>query len=715
MDFFFNPKGVAVIGATPNKLKGGYAILNNLITGFKGGVYPVNPRYDAIDNIKCYKSVKDVPDPVDLAIVFVPGDYVLDIIKECVARGIKGVMIEAGGFAESGNRGKTIQEELKAFAQQAGIRLWGPNCMGLVDAVHRKVFSFVSPVIWEELIPGDVSLIVQSGMLSGAFLINCMSHGIMGISKVCSIGNKIDVDECEILEYLINDPDTKAIGLYLESINNGRKFMETCKTSPKPIVLLLGGKSEKGAAAALSHTASMAVNGAVASGAMAQAGVVEAEDFNEMMDICRSLATYPDLSGSNQGRIAVLTYTGGAGIVSSDFIDRTGLELAELSSLTKKRLKKVFPDWMPVSNPVDLWPAVERNGADKAYGTALEAACEDPGVDAVFIHAFTGGFSLSVDMNFLAKKAKLAGKPIFCWLIGTNDAVKKLRKESIEAQIPVFSEISRAVKCIDKVFSRKKLLDHRRLNKNLKNTENRNGNERKCGGKDRSKEKFSTDSTEKINHILRSEQKILNEYVSKQLLLGYGIPTVKEYIADSFENAVKNCAAFGTELVMKGLVQNKIHKTEAGLVKLNIDYKHGMEAAFNELMDLMNGCGQVLVQQQIKNDLELIAGMIRDPQFGCCVMAGFGGVMAEILNDSVFAVAPLSHIEALELIERLQNKKLLNGFRGSPALDKDAFADILVKLGCLGCDYPKIKEIDINPLIVSNGKPVAVDASIILS
>jgi acetyltransferase len=280
MEFFFKPKGIAVIGASANPVKGGYFILNNLIKGFQGGIYPVNPAYPAIDGLPCYPSVLDVPDPVDLAIIFVPAPRVPRVLRECARRGIKGAMIESGGFAESGPEGRQLQDRIIEIRRETGIRIWGPNCMGLVDAVHNFVFSFVLPAIWEKgLDSGNVSLVVQSGMLSAGFLIDIMSNGIMGISKACSIGNKADVNECDILEYLIDDPDTGVIGLYLESIPHGRRFMALCRRSLKPIVVLRGGKSRKGAEAAKSHTASLAGNGAVVGAALAQVGVVEAVDF----------------------------------------------------------------------------------------------------------------------------------------------------------------------------------------------------------------------------------------------------------------------------------------------------------------------------------------------------------------------------------------------------------------------------------------------------
>jgi acetyltransferase len=267
MEFFFKPKGVAIIGASANPVKGGHFILKNVKKGFKGGIYPVNPGYKEIDGLTCYPSVSEVPAPVDLAIIFVPGPGVPAIVRECAERGIPGVMIESAGFAESGNSGKHLQKQLATILKETGIRIWGPNCMGLVDTINQHVFSFVLPSIWEGgFLSGDVSLVVQSGMLSAGFLIDIMTHGTMGISKACSIGNKADVDECDILEYLINDPATGVIGLYLESILNGRRFVDLSRRSTKPIVVLRGGKSQKGARAALSHTASLAGNNGVISG-----------------------------------------------------------------------------------------------------------------------------------------------------------------------------------------------------------------------------------------------------------------------------------------------------------------------------------------------------------------------------------------------------------------------------------------------------------------
>ncbi len=693
MDFFFNPKGIAVIGATSNPSKGGYAILKNLMRGFNGGIYPVNPRYDRIEGMICYPSVHEVPDPIDLAIIFVPAPTVPALILECAERGIKGVIVESGGFAETGADGIELQEMLKQVACESGIRVWGPNCMGLVDAVRKYVFSFVSQVIWNErFIAGGVSLIVQSGMLSGVFLIDAMTHGTMDVSKVCSIGNKADVDECDILEYLVVDPDTKVVGLYLESIRNGRRFTDICRRSVKPIVLLKGGKSEKGAKAAMSHTASLAGNAAVVSGAMAQVGVLEAEDFKQMLDIARSLAMFPDLPAESRGRIAILTYSGGAGIVSSDFIAKTGLELAELSQETRDSMKTVFPDWMPVSNPVDLWPAVERNGAKRAYGQAIRAVCADSGVDAVFIHVFVGGFALNPDIADLAAVAKAAGKPVFCFLLGRREEALEFHTQAQSLGIAVFRELYRAVECINAVFMYKKIVERRKPDIS---------------------HQPSLSLPQEWRKVIETKSGSLDEHLSKQILEACDIPAVEEQIVSSTEEARKTALNFGFPLVMKGLVPGEIHKTERNLVHLGIMSADAAEMNFELLKHTLPESGKILMQKQIQGP-ELIAGLIQDPQFGPCVMCGFGGILTEVIADVVFAAAPLSVSEALDMIGRLKAQKVLDGFRGSPPLDREALARILVRIGELGHACPQIREIDINPMIVHHGQPCAVDATIIL-
>lgn len=688
MQFFFRPRGIALIGATANPKKGGYSILHNLTRGFDGPVYPVNPRYETIDGLACFPSVADVPDPVDLAIVFVPGPKVPGLIRQCAQRGIRGVMIESSGFAEAGPEGQRLQQALAAIARETGIRLWGPNCMGLVDAKRGYVFSFVTPTIWDEgLTPGKVSLIVQSGLLSGGFLIDLMTHGTTGISKVCSVGNKVDVNECDLLEYLAQDPDTEAVGLYLEAIPEGRRFLDLCRRCPKPIVVLKGGKSPAGARAAQSHTASLAGDGAVVSGALAQAGVVEASGFKQMVDICRTLAEYPRMAGS-RGRVAILTYSGGSGIISADGLHALDLPLARLSDQTLAEIKKVFPAWMPVSNPVDLWPAVEQNGAQAVYTAAARAALADPEVDALFIHAFSGGFALGLDLGDIAAEARRRGKPVFCWLLGAREDARRFQIEVQALGVPVFREVPRAVECIRAVFTA------------------RNRDAEPAG---------ETSVPEETREQIRAAGGVLDEHRAKGLLAACRIPTVNEKIVADAAAAVSFAKTNGYPVVLKGLVPGAVHKTEEGLVRLGIGSAEALATTWNELHARMGAKGEILIQPLLRGQPELIVGALRDGQFGPCVMCGLGGTMAEILDDVAFAVAPLSRADALALIDRLKTQRLLNGFRGSAPVDREALADILVRLGDLMAACPQVREIDINPLICVEGKPVAVDASIIVA
>jgi len=458
MDFFFNPQGVAVIGATTNPFKSGNFIIKNLQIGYSGAIYPVNPHYETIDGLKCYPSVLDCPDPVDLAIVFIPAEQAPQAVADCAKRGLKGVMIESSGFGEVGPHGETLQADLVRIARQTGLRIWGPNCMGLVDAVNRRIFSFIVARAFENrLLPGDVSLIVQSGMLSAGFLVDIMSHGVMGISKVCSIGNKIDVNECDILPWLFQDKNTNVIGLYLESIVQGRRFIDICRESPKPIVLLKGGRSAKGAQAAMSHTASLAGNHRIIRGAMSQAGIIEATDFRELMDLCRALAVAPPIAEGHPGRVAVLTYSGGAGIVFADFIEEMGLAVAELSDSTKAALSKIFPEWMPPSNPVDLFPAIEHHVSDdvNVVEGSLEAVMADPAVDGILLHVFATPLRERVPFEKLARMIKETGKPVFIWLLGERDVAFQVQKEARDWGVPVFQDISRAVQCMAEVFKQR--------------------------------------------------------------------------------------------------------------------------------------------------------------------------------------------------------------------------------------------------------------------
>jgi acetyltransferase len=694
MECFFTPRGVAVIGATAAPVKSGFSILHNLIQGFGGAIYPVNPRYPEILGRKCFPTVAEVPDPVDLAIVFIPAEAVPPVVEDCARRGIRGVMIQSAGFAETGERGQRLQENLIEIRRRTGIRIWGPNCMGLVDTRRRQVFSFVLPAIWETgLVAGRVSLVVQSGLLAAGFLIDLMTAGRMGIAKACSIGNKADVDECDLLEYLIADPDTGAVALYLESVVDGRRFAELCRRSDKPIVVLKGGCSPAGARAALSHTASLAGDGAVMSGVFAQAGVVEAADFSQMMDLAQVLARHPAGAAHAPARVGVLTFSGAAGIVAADHIERHGLRVAELSAATQAALAQVFPEWMPVGSPVDLWPAIELNGPERVYNSALAALLNDPGVDVVFLHLFVGGRWGDVDFESMTQVCRKAGKPLLCWFLGQYEDARRFEHAARESQVPAFREIGRAVECLAALARRGEHL--------VKTARPR-------------VELAAAPLPPELERLLGAADGVLDEHRSKLILAAAGIPTATEIKAASREEARAAAERLGFPLVMKGLVPGELHKTERGLVRLGVASEEAAAKVFAELYRLMPAGGEVLLQRQVPAGLELIAGFLRDPRFGPAVMIGAGGVLAEAISDKAFAAAPLTPEDALDLLSQLKIQRLLNGFRGATPVDRRVLADLLVHLGRLGAACPQIREIDINPLIMENGRPVAVDASIVL-
>ncbi len=457
IDHFFHPDGVAIIGATDNPAKGGYHILRNTLAGYGGRVYPVNPRYAEILGTKCYPDIESIPGDFDLAIYFIPAKSLPDTIRACAKKGVKAIIIESAGFSEVGEEGRMLQKESVDLARSFGIRLWGPNCMGLLDGHSRNVFSFMYSDKWMTLMkPGNVSLVVQSGMPSAGFLMMILERGGMGIAKVCSIGNKCDVNETELLEYLLADEDTGVIGMYLESIVDGRKFLDLARSTPKPIIVLKAGRSEQGARAAMSHTASLSGSAAVYEGAFRQAGIVQVYDVHELMDFARGFSKVTPC-GSDAGT-AVITFSGGAGIVTSDLLADRGVKLADFEARTIAALETVFPSWMRPTHPVDVWPSVELNGLEPVYTKAIEAVLEDPGVDSVIVETIAWDLASPGYLAAAGEMQRRHRKPVVLWQIGGMDISERYRAAAEDAGIPVFTEISRCVAFIAgvKAHSRKK-------------------------------------------------------------------------------------------------------------------------------------------------------------------------------------------------------------------------------------------------------------------
>ena len=697
MDFFFKPKGIAVVGATPEPYHGGRHLVANLTFGYKGPIYPVNPKYNEVLGLKCYPKVSDIEGPLDLALIFVPAQAVPQVLKDCIIKGVCGAMVESSGFAEVGPEGKALQDQCLDIARKGRLRIWGPNCMGFIDTAKRYVFSFIIPEAWKEVMnPGHVSLIVQSGLLSAGFISTLMANKTLGLAKVCSIGNKSDVEETELLEYLLKDSATKVIALYLESFIKGRRFFELATSSGKPIVLLKGGKSPLSAEASASHTASLAGHYDLIKGVLRQAGVHQADDFFEMVDIARTLEKdfYLKHPPNGKPRMAILSYSGASGIVTTDHMEKYGLTLARLSSQTQKRLEELSPAWMPVKNPVDYYPAMEKHGPVLAYKHAIEALHDDPEVDGLIVHLFAGFGIWSLNMKEILSGIKKSRKPILFWLIGPEKGREPTRLALEEEGWPTFFEIHRTVRVMASLFEQSK------------------GRSRRS---EISQFDFPIPAPLKELSIQANGQKTkrLDEHESKKWFKALGLKVVKEVVIKDLDEAIQAADEMGYPVVFKGKVEGQVHKTEAGLVKLNLLNADQIRLAYQEMLNLNLKPQSFLVQPMLKGDLELIAGIVRDPQFGPAAMLGLGGVWAEIYKDVVFRLVPLNKEEILEMVADLKGQVLLKGYRGSKPVNMESLAGWLIKLGWLALKFEKIQEIDANPLLIVDGEPVAVDATIV--
>lgn len=698
MNFFFEPKGIAVVGATPEPYTGGRFLVSNLTLGYKGPIYPVNPKYNEVLGLKCYPKVSDIEGPLDLALIFVPAQAVPQVLEDCVTKGVRGAIIESGGFAEIGPEGKTLQDQCLAIARKGQMRIWGPNCMGFIDIAKRYVFSFIIPEAWKEGVnPGHVSLIVQSGLLSAGFITTLMANKTLKLAKVFSIGNKSDVEETELLEYLLKDSATKVVALYLESFVKGRRFFELAASSDKPIVVLKGGKSPLSAEASASHTASLSGNYDLIKGVLRQAGVHQADDFFEMVDIARALEKdfHPQHPPNGKPRIAILSYSGAAGIVTTDHMEKYGLTLARLSSHTQKRLEELSPAWMPVKNPVDYYPAMEKHGPILAYKHAMEALHDDSEVDGLIVHLFAGFGIWSLNMKEILPSIKKSQKPILFWLIGPEKGREPTRLALEEEGLPTFYEIHRMVKVMASLFEESK---------------------RRVRRSEISRFDFPIPAPSQEWALQTGEQKksILDEHESKNWLETLGLKVVKEVVIKDIDEAIQAANKIGFPVVLKGRIEGQIHKTEAGLVKLNLLNADQVKSAFQEMAGLKIEPESFLIQPMLKGNPELIVGITRDSQFGPSAMLGLGGVWAEVYKDVVFRLVPLNKEDIIEMVSDLKGKALLKGYRGLKPVNMETLADWLMKLGWLVMTFEKIQEIDINPLLIVDGEPVAVDATIIL-
>jgi acetyltransferase len=441
---------VAVVGATPNEAKGGYNMLANMLESFSGPVYPVNPGREEILGVKCYPSVRDLAGKVEAAIVFVPAAAVPGVLGDCAAAGVKAAVLESGGFAEVGGEGKRISDRCREIASRSGLRLWGPNCTGLVNTDPFIFTPFMRvPKAHERLKPGTLGIIAQSGMLAAGFMLQYVISGFFAVSKACAIGNKLDVGEVEVLKYLSGDPRTKAVVAYLESIVDGPAFLEVARemAGRKPLAVLKGGRYEESAKAAMSHTASLAGSDEVVEGALRQAGVIRVHDFHDLMNLGKAFSLHPDpfrLTSPTGDGVAAITVTGGGGVVMTDIVRDSGLQVPVLQDKTLKALAGVFPEWMAPSNPVDIWPAVEQKGLS-VFSDSLRAVLSDDRVDGVVLLPFASRMLDSFPFEDIGEEVRRSGKAVVSWVFGDIRFFDTLEERLREFGIPVYTDLRSCV------------------------------------------------------------------------------------------------------------------------------------------------------------------------------------------------------------------------------------------------------------------------------
>ncbi|HEX29302.1 TPA: CoA-binding protein [Candidatus Poribacteria bacterium] len=694
-EFFFSPKSVAVIGASRNEQKLGYGVLLNIIqSGFEGRIYPINPKADEILNLKCYPSVLDVPDDIDLAVVVIPARYVLKAVEECGRKGVKGVIVISAGFKEVGGEGAKLEQELVRIVRQYGMRMIGPNVLGLIDTITPINASFSAGMPHS----GSIAFMSQSGALCTSVLDMSLAEGI-GFSRFVSLGNKADFNEIDLLEAWEKDPHSKVITAYLEGIVDGVRFLEVARrvTKTKPIIAIKSGTTEAGARAVSSHTGTLAGSEKAYEAAFRQAGIIRVFSVQELFDYAVGFARQPAIKG---GGIAIVTNAGGPGIMMTDACERFGVPIARFSRETIERLRAHLPPAANVLNPVDV---IGDALADR-YAVALETVLNDPNVGgAVVILTPQVMTQIEETAKVVGEIASRYDKPVLGCFMGkatTEKGVQILREYSI----PNYEVPERAAGVFRAMYEYKNWLETPPLKVE--------------------RYEFDRDRIKRVISAARSEGRLtLGDTEAREIIQACGISVPKTGLARTPEEAVRIADEIGYPVVMKIASPDILHKTDVGGVKLNIQTPEDVRDTFDLFIYRATrympdatiwGCQ---IQQMVRGGREVIVGISHDPQFGPLLMFGLGGIYVEALRDVSFRIIPLSRREATEMVNEIKSIRLLRGFRGEPPSDIDSVVDVILRVAQLSMDFPEIIELDINPLMVMEvGKgAIAVDVRMVLS
>lgn len=676
LEKLFDPDSVAVIGASRTRGKVGRAVLDNLINGYEGEIYPINPGADEILGLRCYTSILEVPQKVDLAVIVVPARFVPDVIDECGHAGVGNVVVISAGFKESGIEGARLERRCAEIAAEYGMHLVGPNCLGIIDPHSGLNASFAASMAKE----GNIALMSQSGAICTATLDWADANGI-GFSKFVSLGNKADLAENDFLLDFEADDTTSVIAAYLEGVKDGPRFMEIARqvSHTKPIIVVKSGRTAVGSRAVSSHTGTLAGSDEAYTAAFLQSGVIRADSIEDMLDHIRAFSSQPIPRGK---RIAILTNAGGLGILTADACDLEGLSLASFDESTIQRLRDRLPPAANMYNPVD----VLGDATADLYGYALDVVLEDPNVDGVILltspQAMTDVKGIA---DVVVGRSGALDKPVLCSFVG-GCRVREGIRILVDGQVPNYSFPERAVASMGALCSYNEIR-----------------NQSYPGP-----ERFDVDKqtvSSLIGDAIASSRRVLG-LESIDILRSYGIPTVGTATARTLKEALDACESMGYPVVMKILSPDISHKTDVGGVRLDLENADDVERAYHTMMSdvrrympdaMVTG---VQVQKMVSGGREVIIGMNRDVQFGPLMMFGLGGTYVEILKDVSFAVAPLSRADAKDMIQSIHTYPLLTGVRGEGSYDIDTIVDVICRISQLVTDMPRILEFEINPLMV---------------
>ncbi|GAU86791.1 acetate--CoA ligase family protein [Bosea sp. BIWAKO-01] len=696
LEYIFNPRSVVVVGASAKKDKAGYRFVEAVMkTSFTGKLYLTNPSGGEVFGHRIYKSITEIGEEIDLALIQVAREHIFEVLEQCEAAGVKAVILYTAGFGEADEAGMELERRLEAFIKRTGIRLVGPNCQGIFSAKSRLDLTGSGKIP-----AGGIGMISQSGGVGSQAWMDASIFAV-GFSLFASIGNQTDIEIHEYIDYMGDDADTKAIVLYIEGLrpNSGRAFFEAARrvAQKKPIVAIKGGQTRSGQRAANSHTGSLAGAAETFSSALRASGVIEVNNVEEMLGITQALLLCEPLTSD---RLAIVGYGGGHSTLSADAVEKGGFVVPAMSPETDKRLQEALPYWAPRKNPIDLAGGYLTDM--RAWIRVMRAALEEDGIGGAMLYGAWAAYAPTIqtgDDNWQTVTAELAAlqreyrKPIIAFShTGRGDLYQN--KTLRDGGVPIFENVDTAVKAF------RALADRQNWLKRLAHDD---------GG---------SPAKSKPSHMSSPDVGNLTEAEAYALLREYGIPVPNHRLASSAQEAAEASETLGLPVVMKISSRKIVHKSDVGGVITNLKTREAAERAYRELIERARASGldadasEVLVAQQA-GGLEVICGYIRDAHFGPTVLVGLGGIFVEVLKDVAIRLAPIRRADALEMVRELKAAPLLTGARGQEPLDVEALADILVKLGQLGSAHPEISEIDLNPVFVSPGSAVAADARII--